>query len=259
MLATAKKTKMIANLKTYKKTYLDKQYGELDESATRLMINSFLTEVLGYKMIEDIKTEYMIRGTYADYVVQIKGIRHFLVEVKALSLELSEKHLRQAINYGANEGIEWAVLTNARKIELYRILFEKPIDCIKVFSLDLTDPDHIKENIEYLQYLHKDCIVKKELETLWKKHSALKPTTIANYLFGKPVINYLKKELKAKFKSKFSDEDIYEGIKRVVTESICLDNIKPVKEKRKKELKESVNSEVPKEIIKSEVSKENQE
>jgi len=77
----------------------------------------------------------MIKGTYADYVIQIKGVRYFLVEVKSLSLELSEKHLRQAINYGANEGIEWALLTNGRQFELYRVLFNKPIEGKKVFSI----------------------------------------------------------------------------------------------------------------------------
>jgi hypothetical protein len=237
MLTSTKKSKLISALKLYKKEYLDKGYGELDESATRLMINHFLSEVLGYKMIDEIKTEYMIRGTYSDYVVQLNGVRHFLIEVKAFSLELSEKHLRQAINYGANEGIEWAILTNARQIDLYKIIFEKPIDSKKVFSLDLTDQNAFKDNIELIQYLHKDCIIKNELETLWKKHSALNPVTLASYLFGKPVINYLKRELKAKFKSKFSDNEISDGIKKIITNPLCVEDLKPIREKKKKETK----------------------
>lgn len=59
MLSPAKKVKLISALKFYKKEYLDKGYAELDESATRLMINHFLTEVLGYKMIEE--TKYMTK------------------------------------------------------------------------------------------------------------------------------------------------------------------------------------------------------
>src|SRR4051812_18270218 len=104
MLTPSKKSKMLNELKHYKKKFIDRN-SELDESGTRLMVNSFLTDVLGFTPIEEIKTEYMIKGTYADYMVQTNGIRHFLVEVKALSLELSDKHLRQTINYGANEGI----------------------------------------------------------------------------------------------------------------------------------------------------------
>ena len=110
--------KLLSALKLYKKRYID-SYTELDESGTRLMVNSFLSEILGFTPIEEIKTEYMIKGTYADYMIQTGGIRHFLVEVKALSLELSDKHLRQTINYGANEGIEWALLTNGRSCDFY--------------------------------------------------------------------------------------------------------------------------------------------
>jgi len=254
MLSPTKKTRLISALKSYRKEYLDKGYGELDESATRLMINHFLTEVLGYKMIEEIKTEYMIRGTYADYVLQINGNRHILIEVKGFSLELSGKHLRQAINYGANEGIEWAILTNARKIDLYKIIFEKPIESKKVFSIDLTDQSAFKENVEFLSYLHRDCVVKEDLEILWKKHSALDPNTLACYLLGKPVINYVKRELRAKYNSKFSDSEVSDAIKNVLMSSICLENVKPVREKRKKEkteekIKESIIT-APPEIVK---------
>ena len=101
MLTTSKLTKLNEALKKYSKKYLNGKYTELDESGTRLMINSFLMDVLGYEALEEIKTEYMIKGTYADYVIQIKGKRHFLIEVKALTLNLSEAHLRQAINYFA--------------------------------------------------------------------------------------------------------------------------------------------------------------
>ena len=45
-------------------------------------------------------------------------------EVKALSLNLSSNHLRQSINYGANEGIDFVLLTNGRVFELYKVLFE---------------------------------------------------------------------------------------------------------------------------------------
>src|SRR5688500_14128054 len=123
MLTPAKKTKLLAALKNYNKRYLNGKMTELDESGTRLMVNDFLTNVLGFAAIDEVKTEYMIKGTYADYVVRLKGVIHFLVEVKSLSLTLSHKHLRQAVEYGANEGIDWAILTNGKILELYKIIF----------------------------------------------------------------------------------------------------------------------------------------
>ena len=85
MLTPSKKPKLLNALKGYNKKYLDPDISELDESGTRIMINTFLTDVLGYKPIEEIKTEYMIKGRYADYIIQVNKVRHFLVEVKALS------------------------------------------------------------------------------------------------------------------------------------------------------------------------------
>ncbi|MDQ2656592.1 MAG: hypothetical protein M3Y60_04155, partial [Bacteroidota bacterium] len=107
MLTSRKSHNLLNGIKEYRKQFFTKDIRELDESGTRIMVNHILTDLLGYKSLEEIKTEYMIKGTYADYVVQIGGDRHFLVEVKALSLALSNKHLRQAIEYAANEGVEW--------------------------------------------------------------------------------------------------------------------------------------------------------
>ena len=229
MLTTSKKTKLLNAVKAYNKKYLHGKMTELDESGTRLMINSFLTDVLGFIPIEEVKTEYMIRGTYADYVIQTKAVRQFLVEVKALSFALSDKHLRQAINYGANECIEWALLTNGKCFEFYKILFNKPIESRKVFSLDLSDTSKLKNCVEVLQYIHKDSIANKGLTLLWNKTCALDPLNVAGLLFATPVTNFIKRTLKNKFKSKFSDEEIQASINRIIHESIPLENIKQAK------------------------------
>ncbi|OFY84926.1 MAG: hypothetical protein A3F72_18260 [Bacteroidetes bacterium RIFCSPLOWO2_12_FULL_35_15] len=234
MLNKTKQTKLFNSLKKYSKQYLNKKLTELDESGTRLMINSFLTDVLGFAPIEEIKTEYMIRGTYADYVIQIKGNRKFLVEVKSLSLNLSDKHLRQAINYGANEGIEWALLTNGKNFDFYKIIFEKPIDYRKVFSLDLSDPSKLKSYVEFLQHLHKEGVVNKGLEMLWNKCIALDPANVAGFLYSPTVTNFLKKSLKLKYKHKFSEEEIKTAINKIIYEAIQLDNVKPKMTKKTK-------------------------
>lgn len=218
MLTPSKKTKLLAALKFYKKKFLDKNLAELDESGTRLMINSFLSEVLDYLPIEEIKTEYMIKGTYADYVIQINGVRHFLVEVKALSLQLSEKHLRQTINYGANEGIEWALLTNGKQFDFYKVLFNKPIESRKIFSIDLTDSSTIKHDVEHLQYLHKDAVIKKSLKLLWNKCEALDPMNVAGIIYCKDVLNVIRKLVKNKYGEKCDDEDILKSLNRIVLE-----------------------------------------
>jgi hypothetical protein len=234
MLTSAKLRNLTDALKAYHKQYLQKENLELDESGTRLMINSFLTDVLGYAPIEEVKTEYMIRGTYADYVLQLKGVRHFLVEVKAYGLDLSEKHLRQAINYGANEGIEWALLTNGRRFDFYKVIFEKPISERLVFSIDLSDASKLKANAETIQYMHKISVADKGLDLLWAKCVALDPKTVAGLLHNKPVLNFLKKALKKRYKHSFSDDEIINSLNRIVCEPIQLEDIKQITLRKRK-------------------------
>lgn len=227
MITSSKTDKMLTALKDYKKRYITKNIGDLDESGTRIMINTFLTSILGYQELEEIKTEYMIKGTYADYIVQIGGKRHFLVEVKAFSIDLSDKHLRQAINYGANEGIDWAILTNGRQFQVYKILFEKPIAEKLVFEVDFTSEDfNPKTALEQLIYLHRDAVVKKSLADLWSRHSALDPLNIAGLLFSPQVVAFLKKELKNKYDSKFEDDEIIESLYGVVCGEIDEEKLK---------------------------------
>jgi hypothetical protein len=243
MLTASKKAKMLNALKAYKKKFLDLNLSELDESGTRLMINHFLSDVLGYLPIEEIKTEYMIKGTYADYVVQTKGIRHFLVEVKALSFDLSDKHLRQTINYGANEGIEWALLTNGKNFEFYKILFNKPIESRKIFAVDLSDASTIKSSVDQLQYLHKEAILKKGLKLLWNKCEALFPENVAGIIYSKEIISTIKRLIKAKYGEKCDDDEVLKTLQRIVCEKFDPATIKPYRsvrsERRPKKLKEN--------------------
>ena len=112
------------HLREYRKKYLGKGHAtDMNESGTRISVNEFLQDVLGYTFGDEIKTEYAIKGEYADYVVQLKRKKHFIVEVKAMEIDLSDKHLRQAMTYASNEGIEWIMLFNGRQIQFYRVIF----------------------------------------------------------------------------------------------------------------------------------------
>lgn len=228
MLTPSKKKKLLGNLKAFQKKYFNKSLGDLDESGTRLMVNDLLTTVFGYKAIEEIKTEYMIRGTYADYMVQIKGNRHFLVEVKALTLALSEKHLRQVISYGANEGVDYAVLTNGREIHLHRILFDKPIDSKLIFKVDISAKETLKHSVEKLQFLHRDAVIKKGLDKLWNRFIALEIYTIAGILFDNSILNIIRRALRRKFKNKFEKEEIKDSLSRVICLEMDIDKVRPI-------------------------------
>ncbi len=208
-------------LKDYKKRYLTKKYAELDESATRLMINSFLTEVLGYTELDEIKTEYLINSTYADYIIQIARKKHMVIEVKAIQIDLSEKHTRQAINYAANEGIDWVLLTNGRQFNLYKVVFKKPIVQKLIFSFNLLDKDHFKASVDYFVLMTKKAMLKDELDKFWLRFQALEPNNLCKSFYSAEVVKLLRKALKKNAGLSFSEDDVLESVHQIIVNKIA--------------------------------------
>lgn len=223
-------------LKTYKRKYLKKEFSDLDESATRIMTNSFLCDVLGYQELTEVKTEYRIRSEYADYVIQLKRKKHFVVEVKSIELDINVKHLRQSLSYAANEGIDWILLLNGREIQLYRVNFGKPITTTLIFKLDLNDKDDFKIAPNYLWNLTKVAVERNELEGFWKRTTALNPTNLAKVLYSEEVVKRLRNDLKDQTGIYFQIEDVAESLCEIIRQEIEFPKPKlRVKKKAKKE------------------------
>jgi hypothetical protein len=81
-----------------------------------------LQDIFGYDKYSGITSEYAIRGTYCDLVILDSHKKiSFLIEVKAVSVALNDAHIKQALDYGANAGVNWVLLTNAETWMIYKI------------------------------------------------------------------------------------------------------------------------------------------
>lgn len=210
-------TKIEKGLREYRKKYLTKKQNlEVDESATRIMVNSLLTSVFGYAELDDIKTEYNIRGTYADYVIQLARKKHIVVEVKSIQLDLSSNHLRQAVGYAADEGIDWVLLTNGRQVKLYKVLFGKPVTRHLVFDYNLADLTTIKKAAADMTYLSKKCVQKGELDEYWKRFDALTPASIVKAIYTEDVIRAIRLRLKKNCGMNFDQNDVIDAVQEVL-------------------------------------------
>lgn len=189
------------------------------------MINTFLTDLLGYAELEEIRTEHMIGGAYADYVVQVDRKKHLVVEVKAIQIDLSDTHLRQAVSYAANEGIDWVLLTNGRSFEVYRVIFKKPISYKRLFAFDLRDAGVLKDAAEGLVLLHKRFLTRGELDAFWKRYQALEPNNLCRYLYSRDIVRILRRALKHDAGLSFSEDDIFDSIHEIIVTKI--DSQKP--------------------------------
>lgn len=220
MLTANQRKKFEESFKSYKRKYVSKKYADLDESGTRIMINSFLTEVLGYAELEEIKTEFRIRSTYADYVIQIGKKQRMVIEVKAMQLDLSENHIRQAVHYGADEGIDWVLLTNGREFALYRVIFSKPIDYKQVFHYNISDLKEFKKALPTFEYLTRKCMVSGDLEKFWKMSQAVEPQNLCKYLYQPEVVRFVKRSLKKDSGLTFSEEEVYDSLHEIIITEI---------------------------------------
>lgn len=170
---------------------------DVSESDTVVMLTGILSEILGYDKYVDITTEFAIRGTYCDLAIKIDNKLALLLEAKAVGIDLKEQHVKQAVDYAANKGVEWVILTNAVSWRLYKVVFSKPIQNILVCEIDfLKLRPKAADDIEKLFLLCKEAVSKSSLEDYFTQKQATNRFMIGNLLSEESILNGLKKELK---------------------------------------------------------------
>jgi predicted type IV restriction endonuclease len=209
---------------------------DVNESDTVVLLTGILSEVLGYDKYTDITTELAIRGTYCDLALKIDGKIALLLEAKAIGIELKEAHIKQAVDYAANKGIEWVVLTNGITWKVFKVVFSKPIQNILVFEIAFMNLKHkSNDDIEQLYLISKEGVAKNSLDDYFTQKQATNKFMVGNLLSEDNILNAIKKELKS----------LYPDIK------VTNDEIKTVliKEVIKRELLEGEESEEAKKKI----------
>lgn len=170
---------------------------DINESDTVVILTGILSEMLGFDKYTEITTEHSIRGTYCDLAITIDGKMRLLIEVKAVGIELKENHVKQAVDYAANKGLDWVVLTNGHTWKVFKIHFTKPIMNELVAEIDVLKLSHKnQEHIELIYLLSKEGMVKSSLEDFHIQKQATNRFLVGNLLLTDNVLNTLKKELR---------------------------------------------------------------
>jgi len=128
--------RLVAGLKRFQPVLLAAKSRDVGESDTVTIVVDILAEIFGYDKYSEITSEYVIRGTYCDLATKIEGALQSLIEVKAIGLELKEAHVKQVVDYAANQGVDWVVLTNGSYWRFYKVTFTKPIAHELVVDID---------------------------------------------------------------------------------------------------------------------------
>ncbi|MCG3197069.1 MAG: hypothetical protein GHCLOJNM_01553 [bacterium] len=144
--------RMCAGLARMKPVLLQQRQRDVSEADTVTLVKDTLECVFGYDKYAELTGELAIRGTYCDLAVKLNDKVQALIEVKAVGISLDDRHLKQAVDYAANHGCEWVVLTNAIVWRLYCVVFAKPIDKQLVLDFDLSQLDPKREEVAEALY-----------------------------------------------------------------------------------------------------------
>lgn len=170
---------------------------DVNESDTVSIIKDMLAEVFGYDKYSEVTSEFAIRGTYCDLAIKINSKIEFLIEVKAIGTGLKESHLRQVIEYGANNGAQWVILTSGLIWQVYKIRFEKPInyDHVCEFMFAELDPKN-EEHLERLFILCKEGLAKDAREDFHEKTLTVNRFVLGALVLSDEVISSIRRELR---------------------------------------------------------------
>jgi len=128
--------RLVAGIKRYQPILSAAKARDVGEADTVTIIKDMLADVFGYDKYSDVTSEHSIRGTFCDLAVKMDGQLQTLIEVKAIGIDLKDAHVKQAIDYAANQGVDWVLLTNGITWRVYHLIFAKPIDQELVLEID---------------------------------------------------------------------------------------------------------------------------
>ena len=198
------------SLRKYQRLLESARTRDVNESDTTVVISDFLAEVLGWDKYSEVTTEFCIRSTFCDLALKVDGRPAFLIEVKSVGTDLKDNHLRQAIDYAANSGIEWVILTNGIQWQAHRLRFEKPIDADEVFTIDLLDETtRSSALLEKLYLISREAVNASAIAKFWQQKEATSRYVIAQLVLSDSILNTMRRQLRRQYSGiKITEADL---------------------------------------------------
>jgi hypothetical protein len=210
--------RLASGLKRYQPILTAAKARDVNESDTSMIVTDLMADLFGYDKYSEVTRELCIRGTFCDLATRIDGKFQMLIEVKAIGLELKDAHVKQAVDYAANQGIEWVALTSGDIWRVYRVFFTKPIGTelvldINLLSLNPKNADHL----ESLFLLTRESMIKSGLYAYHDQMQATSKFYLGAVLLGDSVLETMRRELRRLSPDvKIRVEDLRELLKQEV-------------------------------------------
>lgn len=190
------------------------QKRDANESDTVTIVVDMLADVFGFDKYAEITSEFSIRGTFCDLALKLGDASKpsVLIEVKAVGQVADPKHVKQAVDYAANQGVEWVVLTTGITWKLFKVTFGKPINQEEVISFNFLEIDaKDSDQLANLYALGRDGWAKELPAQIHTQNESVNRYMIAAFLLSEPILDALRREIR-KFADLKPDNDLLAGI-----------------------------------------------
>ena len=145
-----------------------KSSGAGNEANTKALLIEPLLDALGWDPSDVGVVEREVKvfeGTFLDYALKLDGDARLYVEAKGLGENLDDKKfVAQTLNYANNDGVLWCVLTNGRRVKVYKTNEPVAMDRKLLFEVDLGDESETNaEKANLLRLISSDAVKDGEL------------------------------------------------------------------------------------------------
>lgn len=186
------------NLKRFAPILVAQRDRDVSEADTVTVVKDLLSELFGFDKYAEVTSECAIRGTYCDLAIKLDGKFRLILEVKAIGIGLNDRHTKQAVDYAANQGVDWVILTNGVQWKLFRVAFRKPIDAKLIAEFDLLAATPKDEaSIERIYLVTREGFLKGAVAEFAEKQEAVSRYLLAAILTSDDdVLNALRREIR---------------------------------------------------------------
>ena len=189
--------RIVLGIKKYQPLLTAAKSRDVGEADTVTIIKDMLSDIFGYDKYSEVTSEFAIRGTYCDLAIKFDNKLATLIEAKAIGIELKEQHVKQAVDYAANQGIDWVILTNGNLWKVYKLIFSKPIDKEVVVEIDFSQiSSRVEKDVEKLYLLCKEGWQKSALGSYHTQQQALSRYFVGSILQTETVLDVVRRELR---------------------------------------------------------------
>jgi predicted type IV restriction endonuclease len=197
-MAMSKKVsdRLLTGLKRYQPIVAAAKARDANETDTVTIVKDMLNDVFGYDKYTEVTSEYAIKGNYCDLAIKLDGALTTLIEVKAAGLDLKDSHVMQVVNYAANQGTNWVLLTNSENWRVYRIKFAQPIEHELVVDINISAMGRSEKDLELLHLWCKEGWTKSALGEYHAQRQALSRYIIGALILSDTVVDTLRREIR---------------------------------------------------------------